>query len=305
MATTSTPKLPIPISFVGNRYLLFDVLAVSWLRREHHICGVLLGTIPQAPQQNIFTGLPLALMPEEVRLLIEKRVAYVFDASQVHAEVCRLPHNNQALYVARLRLDAEEYAKTQSAIKERQRSQTLERRKRSSQGTDRNISATNPSNPPHFSTNFALSQQENAAVALSTPDQMTLPPIKPMSMTLTPATSAGLLSDPPLMLETLPEVPASYPLYSHLHSLGYYVSPGLRFGCQYMVYPGDPLRFHSHFLGTGLEWDDEFDLINIVAGSRLGTGVKKGFLIGGQSDSQTSPQAVGEVRTFSVEWAGM
>jgi len=47
------------------------------------------------------------------------------------------------------------------------------------------------------------------------------------------------------------------------------MTPGLRFGCHYTVYPGDPLRFHSHFLATGADWDEEFDLLDIVGGGRL------------------------------------
>ena len=115
--------------------------------------------------------------------------------------------------------------------------------------------------------------------------------------------------------------------------------PGLRFGCHYSVYPGDPLRYHSHFLTTGLGWDEEFDLLDIVGGGRLGTGVKKAYLIGGEvtggkeaEDSskveEVTAQAVPSwnpalrpnraekekkkpqvkvkpVRAFSIEWAGL
>ena len=95
------------------------------------------------------------------------------------------------------------------------------------------------------------------------------------------------------------------------------MAPGLRFGCQYMAYPGDPLRFHSHFLCNGMDWDQEFDLQDLVGGGRLGTGVKKGYLIGGQVkagsavadvNGQSAPQSEEEkdiVRTFCIEWGGM
>jgi tRNA-splicing endonuclease subunit Sen34 len=43
------------------------------LRSEHRICGVLTGTLPHLSQQNVFLGLPLVLMPEELVLLVEKR----------------------------------------------------------------------------------------------------------------------------------------------------------------------------------------------------------------------------------------
>jgi hypothetical protein len=46
---------------------------VATLRSEHRICGVLSGTLPHLSQQNIFLGLPLILVPEELVLLLEKR----------------------------------------------------------------------------------------------------------------------------------------------------------------------------------------------------------------------------------------
>ena len=81
------------------------------------------------------------------------------------------------------------------------------------------------------------------------------------------------------------------------------MGPGLRFGCQYVAYPGDPLRYHSHFLVTGHGWDDEIELLDIVGGGRLGTGVKKGYMIGGASPKDKDANET--VRAFSFEWAAM
>ena len=100
-------------------------------------------------------------------------------------------------------------------------------------------------------------------------------------------------------------MPNSYPLFAHLHTNGYFLTPGLRFGCQYCAYPGDPLRFHSHFLATAYGWDDEIDLLDIVGGGRLGTGVKKGYLVGGIQPEDESAEAERKVRAFCLEWAVM
>jgi tRNA-splicing endonuclease subunit Sen34 len=71
-----------------------------------------------------------------------------------------------------------------------------------------------------------------------------------------------------------------------------------------VAYPGDSLRFHSHFLVVGTEWDQEINLMDIVSGGRLGTGVKKGYLFGGAEPSDSAGEE-SKVRAFSVEWAGM
>ncbi|KAA8627627.1 tRNA-splicing endonuclease subunit sen34 [Pyrenophora tritici-repentis] len=101
-----------------------------------------------------------------------------------------------------------------------------------------------------------------------------------------------------------PAVPDSYPLFRYLHSKGYYHMPGLRFGCHYNVYPGDPLRYHSHFAATGLGWDQKFDLLDVVGGGRLGTGTKKAYMIGGE-DPEIVDDEQESVRAFSIEWAAI
>lgn len=131
---------------------------------------------------------------------------------------------------------------------------------------------------------------------------------------ITPTTTSALLlpspSTPPIVpaSQTLPSItPSAYALYKHLHAHAYFLSPGLRFGCQYMAYPGDPLRFHSHFLCRGYGWEEEIELLDLVGGGRLGTGVKKGFLIGGLDDGGKGEEGKeeGEMRTFCIEWGGM
>lgn len=44
---------------------------INTLRSHHRICGILTGTLPHLSSQNVFLGLPLQLMPEEVVLLVE------------------------------------------------------------------------------------------------------------------------------------------------------------------------------------------------------------------------------------------
>lgn len=101
--------------------------------------------------------------------------------------------------------------------------------------------------------------------------------------------------------------PASYPVYRHLQSRGYYLSPGLRFGSQFMAYPGDPLRFHSHFVVRGLDWDEEIDVLDVIAGGRLGTGVKKAWMMGGverENGEKVVVDGEDKMRTYCVEWGG-
>ena len=147
---------------------------------------------------------------------------------------------------------------------------------------------------------------------------------RPEPYPVTPTTSYPPLSRPknhqsaqgaaPYAPASLPHalsVLQSYPLYTHLNTQSYFLTPGLRFGCSYLAYPGDPLRFHSHFLVVGRGWDEEVELGTIIGAGRLGTGVKKGVLWGGVVKKNDhlhdgdEDETKGDVRTFCVEWGGM
>lgn len=284
MASITVPE-PFPISLVADKHLVFDINAVTYIRREHHICGVLIGNIPQAGQQNIFNGVPLELMPEEARMLVEAGHAYLVDDVASHLEALKLANKRRKLaYKQGLDLEGKEAAIAQRQDMASKKAKHFEKVARSSPGAGSSSPSMHSSPSP----------------ALNMPSQ----PVQPMI--ISPTTSSTLIeASPPTPALPLPIVPASYPLFTHLHSKGYFLSPGLRFGCQYVAYPGDPLRFHSHFLAVGAEWEEEIDLLDIVGGGRLGTAVKKGYLLGGAKPRSAGSDKDGEVRTFCFEWAAM
>ena len=290
---------PFPISRLADRYLLFDADTVTHVRRTHNICGVLIGTIPNLSQQNVFLGLPLELIPEEARVLVERGHAYVVDDAEAHRKgFIGMSRKDRLAFLQHMDHQGKERA-LESKRKLEERSLKALKEK----GLTPKVSA-----PP----------SEAGCVSTPTPDEILfdtdhviqLPSAKLDPHFVTPATSFPPLSKPDVdKALSLPEVPPSYPLFKHMNSKGYFSMPGLRFGCNYTLYPGDPLRFHSHFLATGMAWDDDFDLLDIVGGGRLGTGVKKAYLIGGEdlSGGEGKDEGCGEheaVRAFSIEWAG-
>ncbi|KAH8651496.1 hypothetical protein BGZ60DRAFT_388435 [Tricladium varicosporioides] len=308
---------PIPISLISGRYLLFDVNVVTYLRRTHHICGSLLGSIPQAPQQNVFLGLPLELLPEEAKILVEKEVAYIVNDAAWHSNhFTNLQGEDRKKYLESLRSEglkaskAKESAARQRSEKALAKQAVLRATKKANPSTceqSEDLSVTPESDTTETTSNGSTTIQEDEEIF--TDDRSTSPTpsknsdaITPWAITPTTSCSpSSLPQNPSPQLD--PTVPSSYPLFAHLHARNYYIMPGLRFGCDYNVYPGDPLRFHSHFLATGYDWNQEIPLLDLIGGGRLGTAVKKGFMIGGKN---TEREAEGNnVRTFVVEWAGM
>jgi tRNA-splicing endonuclease subunit Sen34 len=116
--------------------------------------------------------------------------------------------------------------------------------------------------------------------------------------------------------------PARLEVFKSLRARGYWLASGLKFGGDFTAYPGDPLRFHSHFVVTvidndplrascetqgrkqvvqedeGEKGDKEISMMEIIAWGRLATGVKKHHLLGGYR-GKDSP-----VSYLTISWSG-
>ena len=313
---------PFPVFLVSGHYLLYDINTITYARREHNICGVLIGTLPKIPQQNVFLGVPLHLMPEEARVLVDKGVAFVVDDAKVHSVAlpAQLGEAEKLAYQRDLEREGHREALMSEQKTTAKKEMALKRIGRLAEE-----SSTPVKTEAQIGGQNGVSGVDEKETSLFAPPSPTQPrPTCSPPTTLIPHHITPTLAHPPLPPPSphtasphLPPVPAtSYPLYAHLHSLGYFMTPGLRFGCQYSVYPGDPLRFHSHFLAIGVGWDEPIDLLGLVGGGRLGTGVKKGFLIGGQQQAEPSDEMsiaadherrldAGKMRMICIEWASM
>jgi tRNA-splicing endonuclease subunit Sen34 len=289
-----TVEEPVSISRVAGRYLIFDADAVAYLRRVHRISGVLIGNIPRATQQNVFSGIPLELMPEEARLLVLRGHAYVVDEVAEHEQqafVAIPPHRQEYLTMLEKKglaaADAHQALQNQRKGKWKDKSgqsgDKAQKRRKSKGGVEDDTSLFS-SAPVRQNVS---KEPKNLAVRR-----------------ITPSRSYPLVQTSPRTSQEIPDATPSYPFFAHLHSKGYYLTPGLRFGCQYTAYPGDPLRYHSHFLAVSKGWDEPIDLLDVLGGGRLGTRVKKGYLLGGVEEPSTD-QDEPKVRTFCIEWVAM
>ncbi|KAK7958104.1 hypothetical protein PG988_012952 [Apiospora saccharicola] len=317
--TSSNPRPHVRISKAANRYLVFDIDDVMYLRRNHNICSVFVGTMPQAPQQSAFMGLPIELMAEEAQVLVEKKVAYVVDDSNYHpARIAAAgPQDRQYLDVVKgITSDAQrsmreitEARKAMFAHKGASKKKERRDKKASDAQSSEDVTVA-PSVDAEADTSLFDTAPEPSPATTKNPS-VTRGEAAPEAWLATLTTSDALLTPSPGQNELLAsvDVPASYPLYAHLQDKGYFMMPGLRFGCDYNVYPGDPLRFHSHFQTTGFQWNEDIKLLDLVTGGRLGTNVKKSFLIGGRVEGEEQQRdetdKALDVRAFSIEWAAM
>ncbi|KAK6356546.1 tRNA-splicing endonuclease subunit, variant 3 [Orbilia javanica] len=286
------------------------------------MCGTLFGTLPQAQQQNIFLGLPLELMQEEARLLVDQRVAMIVDDSLAHRDAVEALSETDKADIFALKIQEQDKLMLASREESMKRKQAaIENAKASGKWK------TKPAKAPEVSTNqaeesslFASTSDtgtegaggdgSGSGVELASTGQRITPDDSNQRQYIIPMASSTIGPHSlrlPQEAEHAPSPPeARFQVYRYLQSLGYFMSPGLRFGCQFVAYPGDPLRFHSHFLVKSLQWDEELSILDLVGGGRLGTGVKKAWMIAGleQPDTEAREPEGHSVRTFCVEWAG-
>ncbi|TGJ86698.1 hypothetical protein E0Z10_g2062 [Xylaria hypoxylon] len=274
-------------------------------------------------------GLPLELMPEEAQVLVDKKVSYIADDATFHpARLATFDEPSRRAYVQSLKNEGK---RMQIAVIE-----SNNRNKPNPHEGKSKKKKREPKEQEDLSTDHLVGG-DNEADESSRLFDSSPTPRKSINIgevegyALTPTTSSFLLPtlpDSELEHSATVDVPVSYPLFAHLHDKGYYMMPGLRFGCDYNVYPGDPLRFHSHFVAVHFGWDEEITMMDLVGGGRLGTSVKKGYLFGGavadgsdaeetsdrhgvsRDDKSEQPKLKGglvapPVRTFCLEWAGM
>lgn len=108
------------------------------------------------------------------------------------------------------------------------------------------------------------------------------------------------------------KVLANYKAYRDIRAAGFYILPGIRFGGDFVAYPGDPLKFHSHLIVKVVGRNDKINCMDMVTGGRLATSVKKVWCVTGEvedlddNEEGLYDKMVRETKraTFSIEWAG-
>ena len=181
-----------------------------------------------------------------------------------------------------------------------------------------------------------LPEAESSSTDTQPAGTQTLDPIQGTHFHSIPATPFFPPSSPPSASTSITAIPhplfpftstvrdnALVSVFTHLHARGLRVGLGPRFGGEYLIYPGDYLRYHAHFTSQVIVDDEPIKPGEIVAWGRLGTGTKKAGLlccwsppekcaprqeVGGTGDAERAEYEpveadMGEVEFYSLEWA--
>ncbi|XP_029027084.1 tRNA-splicing endonuclease subunit Sen34 isoform X2 [Betta splendens] len=272
-------RVAVGVSLCDSAPLLWRHQDLRQVRSEG-LVGALLGSLPRTPRQNGRLGRPLLLLPEEERLLSEQGAA------------AALPAAEQDGGRADLRLQVEQYEVEQQSSHEEQSILALEDRKSalvramSSPGAQSDEALWGRLEALDQSFTFPRSA---LAVQLSTARS---------GLSYCPESRAFLQADWPIRTQGGSRREVTYQVFRDLRGRGFYLTSAGKFGGDFLVYPGDPLRFHAHFIAICLPLEECLCLLDVLAVARLGSNVKKTVLL-------CSPGTDGTVRYTSLQWSGM
>ncbi|EJU05471.1 hypothetical protein DACRYDRAFT_45876 [Dacryopinax primogenitus] len=307
---TSTSIPPIPIYISNNQGLIWTIQDLAFLRTKH-ICSALVGTLPSATQQNVFLGLPGRLMPEEVVLLVDLGLAYLVDDPSSYPS----PTRGQLEQWEDARQDDVGLQQEKKEEKERRPKRVLqgealrkreERARRGLEGVkgkeggEEVLQLGEEEDGEERRPPGAKEQPAPTLPNKSPPHWVSIPSSSfslpwyapHLHCTLHSALKANIFNYPSTPLER-----AKSASFRALWQAGYFLGSGLKFGGDWLVYPGDPLRYHSHFVASARGMRDPLHPMEIIAFGRLGTATKKAHLLCAWEES------TGDVEFFSVEWA--
>ncbi|KAJ7632465.1 hypothetical protein FB45DRAFT_745351, partial [Roridomyces roridus] len=284
----------------NKKAFVWDVDDIATLRSKHHVCGIFTGTLPHLSQQNLFLGVPMVLMPEEVVFLVENEIAVLVDDPKAHlqpsiAELQRWSAQEKELtqlQLAQLAVAAKDSPEmSEEAVKKRKEREAKRKAAAAQAAAAAGESLFTP--PADGAPPPQDSQYSMIIPASSTPFEW-YNDSTCVYTTISSAKQAGLWEYPSNLQER-----AKCGVFRDLWEQGMFMGGGIRFGGDYLVYPGDPLRYHAHFSASILE-SPAFSLtpMEIVAHGRLGTVTKKSHLLCGWDDETKA------VTYLSIEWAG-
>ncbi|KAM4015214.1 tRNA-splicing endonuclease subunit Sen34 isoform 2-T2 [Anomaloglossus baeobatrachus] len=280
------------------------------IREEHALVGNLVGALVRKPRQNTRLGLPVQLLPEEARLLVENGAARLVHHRLAEQESSEC--DGSSVGEAEVSADADEketYAQFLDQSYAEQWKLALQDKKRTLESLSERIAEGRSKRKRH------RGQQEEEAMESSSPA-----PIKELlnlEETFHFPKEAMMVQIPTAQLrpgdeeevdiqEASPQWPyagqksheARYKVFRDLWQKGYYLTNGGKFGGDFLVYPGDPMRFHAHYIAICLPEDEDIALSDIITAGRLGTNVKKTVLL-------CSANHEGRVTYTSLQWAGL
>lgn len=260
-ASTSTSREGLAeISVINGEAYVWSAASIALLRRSYGIVGMLTGSLPLIPQQNAFLGVPLQLFEEEVVYLLRRGAATLVDDTRAHdvqalseQDLDKWHEERTASILDRRRMALEEARETKEKLKQKyilseaamEKKRLREERKRmQGEGQDKEEDASVNKEPGvvEAADEASLSHSITIPSTSSTLEWHNVRLGDNAFDTLSSAARAGLWRYPSTANQR-----ARCAAFDAFRAKEYYMGKGLRFGGDFVVYPGESHRcFHQN-----------------------------------------------------------
>ena len=242
--------------------------------------GSFIGSLPSSSRQNSEFGLPLLLMPEQARQLVDKKIAQIVCYDGIES-------SNQDLKVWYDKYKVEFWQKNFEQYKNNRKETIIKLADKITEGK-----LTKMNNEPFVDVDELKRKMIEEEIG-KTPE---------LTMEMCPT---EIFTKCPLENRTKTIIDWKYPqcqfdktkcvIFNHLWNMNYYITNGYKFGCDYLVYEGDPSAFHSKYMIICKIYNQAINDLQIQIAGRLSNSVKKKVLIATTSSDY-------QIEYSSVEW---
>ncbi|KAI5754205.1 hypothetical protein M8J77_006752 [Diaphorina citri] len=267
---------------IDSQHNAFIWNAQDWyeLRSKHHIVGSLVGTLWSAAKNSKILALPCQLLPEEVTLLTEENICKLVQFKNTTENVV-LREGKFNVYKEQVRQEQMEAYIREKEKKVHSMLDTIVQNKESSAKSKDIVERDQV-------------LQEELAKIVSLSDEHIL--------------VERFLEDPWLEYEDLdskywthPETKKDilkYSIFKDLWHKNYFITNGNKFGGDYLVYKGDPSKFHAEYIVICRCHTETFKAAELAMYGRVGSNAKKKVVIGSLNPN-------GQVMYQSLSWADL
>lgn len=286
------------IDYCHGNFLVWNSSEVILLRKEYHIVGNCVGSLSWKPRQNVCLGLPLRLSKIEATYLMQNAPVRLRNSSELsqdffsEEERIRIGEKRKIQHKIQIKLLKQQKSQKLDKLSPLILSgKNLKRHKNedpttSKVDTDCDRSVANCINFEKFKELELLKttslRYENTWID--------------MKIESTFAHSKSLLTAFDVKFTETEKL--QYHVFCDLVKQGYYVANGSKFGGHFLVYPGDPVSYHSFYIALCVDSDKELSGYEFSAMGRLACTVKKTLLL-------CSKPLDGSVQYLSVSWTGL
>ncbi|KAI1289757.1 tRNA-splicing endonuclease subunit Sen34 [Halotydeus destructor] len=254
----------IKVTCSHDKYFIWSPNDLIALRKDWRITGTLIGTLPNQVYQNLQLGLPLEISNFEVQLLLEN------GAIELTQVLKKEPSEESVNEFAKHKLEV--YDNYTAEVREERRQAILENVESIVQVKRKRRSIT-------------AERDDDDIIQEKLNEVQVLPEHVPVQTFVQCPwiEQLELIANAPKLKKN--EM-VKYLVFKDLWTKGHYVTNGLKFSCDFLVYEGDPMQYHAKYMVVCKEPEEELSALELLIRGRLSVQVNKEIMVATTDDDQ-------------------